>query len=286
MNGIINVLKPPHTTSSDAVVFLKKVLGVSKIGHMGTLDPGAAGVLLIGVGKSARLFPYLLNSKKFYRAIFRFSLSTDTIDSYGKIIGTNGYIPKEEAVLKALKGFVGEIMQRPPKYSAVNIDGKRAYDKARADEDFEINPKKVFIEKFDLVNRNGEFFEFDIVCGSGTYIRSLCFDLAELLKTKAYMASLIRMSSGNFKIEDSYSLDEIESIHKNSLMENILVKPEDALSFIEKINLEEKECFKLLNGVSVETGLQDGEYRVFTKDAFIGVAATTGGFIKMKTLLN
>lgn len=285
MNGIINVLKPPHMTSSDVVVSLKKILNFSKVGHMGTLDPGAAGVLLVGIGKSTRLFSYLLNSKKFYRATFRFSISTDTEDSYGKITGVSSIVPDKEAVLRALKGFTGEIMQCPPKYSAVNIGGRRAYDKARANEDFEIKPKKVFVEKFELISKSGEFFEFDIVCTSGTYIRSLCSDLALSLKTIAYMSSLIRMSSGNFIIQDAYSLDEIEVAYKNSEVDKILTKPQDAFNFMEKIIIDEKDCFKLSNGVPVKAGLADGNYKIFCKDQFLGIAKAAGGFLKIQTLL-
>ena len=283
MNGILNILKPPHMTSSDVVGKIKKIFNTKKVGHMGTLDPGAAGVLLIGIGKSTRLFSYLLNSTKIYRAIFRFSIATDTIDSYGKITHQDGIIPSYDDVLKALEGFRGQIMQRPPKYSAVNVGGRRAYDIARSGKNFELNKKQVTIKNFELKSHDNEYFEFDIECSSGTYIRSLCSDLAAKLDTYAYMSSLIRLACGNFKILDSVALDEIQNTEK--FLDAHLIAPKDALCNMEDFEVDSDVFFKLRNGIRVNLKKANGDYKLFCAEKFYGIVTVENDTVFFKTFL-
>jgi len=285
MNGILNILKPPHMTSSDVAVYLKKIFYPHKVGHMGTLDPNACGVLLMGVGKSVRLFDYLLQNKKKYRTTIRFQTSTDTGDACGKIIDKGGIVPTAKQIKDALIGLRGEILQTPPNYSAACVDGVRAYDLARRGVKFELKPKKVFIYSFELTDKFGDFFEFDIECSGGTYIRSLCTSLAASLNTCAYISSLIRLRCGNFDILNSITLPQVFECKEDGTLEKLLIPPEEALNFLEKINISSDEKFKILNGKKVECKTAGGNYRLFYKDEFLGVAKAENNCLKIKTHL-
>ena len=285
MNGILNILKPPHMTSNDAVVLLKKIFYPHKVGHMGTLDPNACGVLLIGVGKSVRLFDYLLQNKKNYRATFRFRTSTDTGDACGKITAKGGIIPTVDAVLDALLAFKGEIWQTPPNYSAANIGGARAYDLARKGVEFELKPKKVFIYSFEFLDKSDDFFEFDIECSGGTYIRSLCTELAKALNVNAYMSSLIRLRCGNFDINESITLPQVLKSKEDNALEKLLTPPFEVLSFLEKIEISAVEKFKILNGQKIEYKSPDNNYRIFCQGEFLGVAKMESNLLKIRTHL-
>ena len=285
MNGILNILKPPHMTSSDVVVLLKKIFYPHKVGHMGTLDPNACGVLLIGVGKSVRLFDYLLQNKKYYRAAFKFQTSTDTGDACGKIIATGGNVPTVNQIKDALLAFKGEIWQTPPNYSAVSVGGVRAYDLSRKGMEFELKPKRVFIHSFELTEKFGGFFEFDIECSGGTYIRSLCTDLAKALKANAYMASLIRMRCGNFDISQSVTLPRVLESKEEGALEALLTPPQLALNFLEKLEITSPEKFKILNGQKIEYKAPENNYRLFCEGEFLGIAKIEKNLLKLKTHL-
>ncbi|MEG1711176.1 MAG: tRNA pseudouridine(55) synthase TruB, partial [Clostridia bacterium] len=191
MNGFINCNKPSKMTSSDVVCRIKRLCKGNKIGHMGTLDPGAAGVLPIAIGKATRLFDFLTHKKKIYRARFTYGKTTDTLDSYGKLLQTSDIIPNKEQLENILGEFIGNIMQMPPLYSALKVNGAKAYDLARKNIDFELKARNVEVFNFTLNKQIAiDTFEFDIECGGGTYIRSLVRDTAEKLGTVGYMSSL------------------------------------------------------------------------------------------------
>ncbi|MCL1901170.1 MAG: tRNA pseudouridine(55) synthase TruB [Firmicutes bacterium] len=285
MNGILNILKPPHMTSSDVVVLLKKIFYPYKVGHMGTLDPNACGVLLIGIGKSVRLFDYLLQNKKKYRATFRLQASTDTGDACGKIISRGGEIPTDNQIKGALLPLNGEIMQTPPNYSAASVGGVRAYDLARRGVDFKLKPKKVFVYSFELTKKFGDFFEFDIECSGGTYIRSLCTELANSLNKNAYMSSLIRLACGNFDILNSLTLPQILKSKEEDTLEELLTPPEEALSFLEKIEISCSDKFKVLNGQKIEYKIADSNYKLFCQNIFLGIGKVEKNLLKIKTHL-
>jgi len=268
MNGFINVCKPVDMTASDVVVKIRRLTN-SKTGHFGTLDPGAAGVLPIGVGKGVKLFNFLIDKSKTYRTNFTFGVTTDTLDSYGKVIETNDFIPAIKDINLVLGSFLGEISQMPPQYSAKNVNGVRAYKLARKGETAELTPKKVTVTKFELIGQTDEkTFSFDIECGAGTYIRALARDLAQKLGTVAYMSSLIRLSSGAFNIENTYTLDEL-----TNNIEAKLLPLDYPLQSVEKIDFDTSYYKLLANGVKFSHPPFSGYKRIYCDNIFFGLAS-------------
>lgn len=213
MNGVINVLKPPGMTSSDVVVWLKKKLHTAKVGHIGTLDPGVTGVLPICVGKATRIAEYLSQQGKYYRAEITFGITTDTQDSYGKVLKTSQPFLKKDDILKTIPGFTGLVQQLPPMYSAVRHKGKHLYEYARQGVEIARVSRTVNISFIKLLSwLDGEYPQavLDIECSKGTYIRTLCHDLGEALGCGAFMSYLLRLRSGPFEIQESWTLEEIE----------------------------------------------------------------------------
>ena len=218
MNGFINVLKPVGATASDMVVCIKHILHEKKIGHLGTLDPGASGVLPVAVGLGTKLFDFLTDKTKKYRAFFTFGKTTDTLDSYGNIVVDNGAIPSANQLQAVLSGFTGEFEQVPPVYSAKSVGGVRAYKLARNGIQVELKPRKINIYNISFIaQKTDDTFVFDITCGGGTYIRSIVRDIADKLNTVGYMSGLIRLQSGCFDIEQAYTLDEIRSLKERCI---------------------------------------------------------------------
>ena len=215
MNGFFNVLKSTSMTSSDVVVKLRGILraqtGVRyKVGHLGTLDPGGSGVLPIAIGNAVKLFNYLIDKTKVYRAQFVFGTTTDTLDSYGRITANGPSVQDVDAVLCAASRLVGTYKQIPPMYSAKSVNGIRAYDLARRGETVDLPSRQVTVYRIDMVAHNGNRFDFDIECSGGTYVRAICRDLAAELGTVGYMSYIIRLRSGDFAIEDAHTLAEIQ----------------------------------------------------------------------------
>lgn len=213
MEGIINVLKPPGMTSSDVVVWMRRVLKVKKIGHTGTLDPGVAGVLPLCVGKGTRLAEYITEQGKAYRAEVTFGVTTDTQDAFGKKTHQTEPALKQDDLERVIPNFMGKLSQIPPMYSAVRKEGKHLYEYARQGLTIERTPREVFIYSLKLVKwYEGEFPRaiLDIQCSKGTYIRTICHDLGQVLGCGAHMSNLLRVRSGPFKIQESWTLEEIE----------------------------------------------------------------------------
>ena len=207
MIGFVNVNKPSGLGSSKVVSVLKKHFNIKKIGHMGTLDPLAEGVLPIAIGKATRMFDYMLEKNKTYIAQFTFGKTTDTLDSDGQVTETTTIIPTKNKILSILPKLIGRISQIPPQYSAKKVNGKCAYDFARNGEKVELSPKEIEIYDIKLLNQiNNTTFEFEIECSGGTYIRSIARDMADLLNSKAYMSKLIRTKSGKFELNNSFTL--------------------------------------------------------------------------------
>lgn len=211
--GFLNIYKPKGMTSFDVVAVLRKITQIKQIGHTGTLDPFAAGVLPVCIGKSTRLIEYLQDDKE-YLAIVQFGVETDTYDSEGQIITSGGKKVTEKDVKTALAAFEGEIEQIPPIYSAIKVKGKKLYEYARQGLDVEIKPRKVFISKIELEEFNFEKQQakITVACSKGTYIRSIAYDLGKKLECGAYLAELERTKAGNFLVADSVKLEEIQNI--------------------------------------------------------------------------
>lgn len=213
MEGIINVLKPPGMTSSDVVVWMRRILKIKKIGHTGTLDPGVAGVLPICVGKGTRLAEYITEQGKAYIAEVTFGVTTDTQDSYGKVTQEASPQLKRSDLERILPNFIGKVSQVPPMYSAVRKEGKHLYEYARKGISVERTPREVSIYRLNLEEwYDGEFPRaiLDIECSKGTYIRTISHDLGQALGCGAHMSYLVRVRSGPFKIQESWTLEEIE----------------------------------------------------------------------------
>ena len=282
MNGFINCCKPTGMTSSDVVSKIKRLFKGVKTGHMGTLDPGAAGVLPIALGKATRLFDFLTDKKKLYRGRFTFGVTTDTLDSYGKVLEREGRIPTQEEIKKVLYELTGRISQIPPAYSALSIGGVRAYDLARKNVEIELPTREVDVFSFELLRQTAEdTFEFDILCGGGTYIRSLARDLALKCGTVGYMSSLIRLSSGVFDIKESFTLEEIEENPEKAVL-----PVETVLDGLYRYDVPEKMVSKVLNGVHIPIEKEiEGLFTVYTGEELIGLAERREGKLYIKCFL-
>ena len=277
-SGFINVNKAEGKTSAQAVAAVRKTFKCP-CGHMGTLDPMATGVLPIGLGKATRLFDYLLDKTKVYRARFLFGESTDTLDTTGNVEETTDYIPSESEIRANLDKFVGKIDQIPPKYSAKCVDGKRGYALARRGVDFTLPAKTVEILSFSLVGKVSEKeYEFTIECKGGTYIRSLARDLGNACGSLAVMSGLIRTMSGKFSIENSVSVEELLQSNKP---EKYIIPADYAVDF-EKLYLEDCQAKKILDGVYEDYGFSDGVYRVYNSDKFWGIGESQQGVLRIK----
>ena len=211
MNGVINIYKPKGMTSHDVVSKIRKISGIKKVGHTGTLDPDAKGVLPICIGKATKLADMLTFSDKRYTALLRLGVVTDTQDLTGNVLFEREVSVTKEEFLNATKKFVGEIEQIPPMYSAVKIGGKKLYELARKGIEVERKPRKITIYGINVLSFDGKDAKLDISCSKGTYIRTLCHDIGDLLGCGGCMAELVRTQSSIFKAEDAVSLDELTS---------------------------------------------------------------------------
>lgn len=276
MTGLINLYKPKGITSSNAVIKVKKILSTKAVGHMGTLDPQGEGVLILGVGKATRLFDYFLSKDKVYEADFTFGYETDTLDGDGKILYNGGNIPLTEQIEEAIGKFIGKLEQIPPLYSAKKLNGRKAYDMARNGDIFTLAPCSVEVYSFDLIGRTEDTIRVKIHCSSGTYIRSLCRDLAHLLGAYATMTAIKRVRCGNFDISDSVRIDELS-------LKNV-IGVEDSLPELSKIILPEEQYKKISNGVPIEYD-RTGKFLVFCRGELFGIGEAKDGFLKISTYL-
>lgn len=245
MFGFLNVYKPKGMTSHDVVAKLRRVTKIRQIGHAGTLDPFAEGVLPICIGKATRLIEYLSDDKE-YIATVQFGSNTDTYDLEGEITATFDKKITQSDVEKMLKNFEGEISQLPPIYSAIKVNGKKLYDYAREGKDVEIHPRRVFISKIELVkfDYEGQTAEILVACSKGTYIRSIAYDLGQKLSCGGHLVKLIRSKAGKFLKENSIHLAEIQTYE---FVSKKLINPLDMLD-LKTLNITEEEHKKVLQG--------------------------------------
>lgn len=276
MTGFVNVFKPEGVGSTKAVGRVK-YLTKTPCGHMGTLDPLACGVLPVGVGNAARLFDYFLQKEKRYSARFVFGATTDTLDREGAVV-RGGRIPDAQEVEAALPAFAGEIMQTPPRFSAVSVNGRRGYALARSGAAFEPSAKRVRISSFTLTGQTApDEFAFEIVCGGGTYIRSLARDLAAALGTQGYMSYLQRTASGPFTVQTAVPFDELTA-------ENIasyLIPTDSVLPFPVLEGADER----IFDGVGVSVECADGQYKLYRGGEFYGIARVEAGIARAEKKL-
>lgn len=277
MNGVINLFKPRGMTSHDAVNILRKILKTKKIGHTGTLDPNASGVLPLCIGKGTRIAEYLLDSDKEYVGELTLGYRTDTQDIDGKIISSsNNKIVNEEDIIGAMSRYTGDISQLPPMYSALKHKGKKLYELAREGKTVERTPRNIKIYEQKILNiEECRKIIFYTKCSRGTYIRTLCDDIGLDLGTFGYMSYLLRVGVGSFKIENSYSIEYIKTLNSEEISK-IIIPMDKALSHLEMFTVPENFYDKLVNGVILEINLIDDSkvdklLRVYCKDIFIGI---------------
>ena len=254
----------------------------------------ATGVLPVCIGKATRIIEYYDKDTKSYHASMKLGITTDTLDITGKVLETAGYSKvSEKDVREAFKAYTGHVMQIPPKYSALKIDGRRAYDLAREGRDFEIRPREIIIyensvTKIDLAS--GEI-EFDVTCSKGTYIRTICDDIGRGLGCGAVMTALTRTASGYFRIEDSYTIEEI--MEEADPLNNMLIPADITLEKLGKIVLNDNRITAFMNGNSswsngfriTETSSFDNMYRVYGNNSFLGVAEIENGSLVPKKVI-
>lgn len=277
--GFVNILKPTGMTSSDVVCKVKKILQTKKVGHLGTLDPAASGVLPISIGKATKFFDYFLNKDKEYFAIVQFGVETDTLDSFGKVVSRKDKLIKISQIKAILGDFLGNISQIPPKYSAVKINGEKACDLARKDISFEIKPRIINIKNIEVIEELSENrFLFKVNCSAGTYIRTLFSDIAKKLNTVSTTPVIIRSKSGRFGLDSAITLEELE----NSKDVLSITKTFNDYSFF---SVNDNVAKKLINGVNVLANeledVPDGEeFFLENKDKLIGLYKVENNVLK------
>ena len=283
MDGIIVINKEKDYTSHDVVAKLKKKLNISKVGHTGTLDPNATGVLPILIGKGTKFSKYLINHDKTYKAQIELGKKTDTADVEGNVIEEKPvdteYI--KQNLVQVLESFVGKQEQIPPMYSAIKKNGKKLYEYARKGEKIEVEPRKIEIYKIELVKYNEKNIEFIVSCSKGTYIRSLCEDIAEKLNTVGYMKNLERLQVGEFNIEKSVLIDDVNTEN----IEKYLYTLEDILKDTPNLNLNPKKLKLFLNGVQLTVKEAEGLYKIYVNNKFIGTGTVKKNLLKRDIII-
>lgn len=272
MDGFINVLKPTGLSSHDVVDIVRRIFKQKRVGHAGTLDPAAAGILPVALGRAARLVEYMEGADKSYRAEIAFGYATDTGDVYGDVIESIPCpaLPLEEELRRVMGQFVGEIEQTPPAYSAIKVGGQRAYDLVRQGAAVEIPTRTVRIDRLELVHADAAHARIlvDVDCAKGTYIRSLCTDIGATLGLPATMRFLLRTRVGGFVLADSYTLEELAEVRETSLC-----APDTALD-LPVYELAPQRVKAFYSGLSTSERrmeLAEGCYRVYAEGVFLGI---------------
>ena len=276
MDGIILIDKQKEYTSHDVVAIVKR-LSKAKVGHTGTLDPLATGVLPLLIGNATKISKYLINHDKTYIAELKLGIKTDTADSEGKIVEERK-VPEftEEQVKSVLNSIIGRQKQVPPMYSAIKVNGKKLYEYARKGQTIEIKPREIEIYGIELLNINNNEITFRVHCSKGTYIRTLCENIAEKLETVGYMKDLKRIEVGEFNIKNAITLKELES-----KKEKAVISIEDFLKDKNIITLNIKKLNLFLNGVNLKVEQVDGVYRIYNeKSEFIGTGTIKNNILK------
>ena len=291
MDGIIIIDKEKNVTSHDVVKKVKKLLN-DKVGHTGTLDPNATGVLPILVGQGTKVSKYLINHDKAYEAVLKLGEKRDTADIEGNVIEkreVNKEVFNKSVIEQTLKQFIGKQKQIPPMYSAIKINGKKLYEYARKGQKVEIEPRNIEIYDIHLVKVDIENKEitFQVKCSKGTYIRTLCEEIAEKLNTVGYMKELKRLQVGEFYLKDAIKIEELEeNLNHKEFMDKHFITIENYFSKYPELMLEDKKISLLLNGVQLTCKQKDGIYRIYNQShQFIGLAILKEELLKRKIMI-
>ncbi|WP_024833918.1 tRNA pseudouridine(55) synthase TruB [Ruminiclostridium josui] len=290
MNGILNVLKPAGMTSFDVIGCMRKITGQKKIGHAGTLDPSAVGVLPLCIGNATKALEFMIDKDKVYRAELTLGISTDTQDSSGIVLDSFPVEVNDDEIKKTIMSFVGAIQQLPPMYSAIKIGGKKLYELARQGQTIEREARTIEIYNIDLIRiwddcvtfeTEGVAKEFtvkkvlfDVHCSKGTYIRTLCNDIGEKLGCGGHMSFLVRKRAGQYDLDNALTIEEVVHLSETKSLEGYLLPVEKIFEEYDSINLNKEELFKYNNGVWLEVGRNKYKktfYRVYDNNNFLGL---------------
>ena len=291
MNGIIIIYKPKGWTSHDIVAKVKKITG-EKVGHTGTLDPLATGVLPLLIGKGTLCSKYLMNHNKTYKVLLKLGIKKSTGDEEGDTLQqevVDEELLDEKKIKTILESFLGEQEQIPPIYSAIKVKGKKLYEYARKGQEVKVEPRKINIYDIQLleIDKENKEIQFKVSCSKGTYIRSLCEDISQALGTVGYMKELERTKVGDFMIEQSIPIDDLISISKSdkSKIEEKIIGVEELFNNLENIELNERKLQLFLNGVKLSFNLKDGIYKIYSNQQFIGIGIVKDKFLKRDIVL-
>lgn len=253
MDGIFNIYKEKGFTSHDVVAIVRRTIHMKKVGHTGTLDPDAEGVLPVCVGKATKLSDVIMDGRKSYRAMLRLGITTTTEDASGEVLETKEVDFDEQKIREIAASFIGRLEQVPPMYSAVKVNGKKLYELAR--EGKEIERKSRTIEVYDIRIRRflpPDRVEMDIDCSKGTYIRTLCADIGKALGCGGHMAELLRTATGTFSLENAVRLSDLQALAEEGRTEEVLLTMEDALRNYPKVRVAEGATKLLYNGGKIQ----------------------------------
>ncbi len=276
MTGILNVYKPKGKTSHNVVSFVRKKLNMKRVGHTGTLDPMATGVLPVLVGNATKLSDIIMADEKKYTARVTLGIKTDTEDITGEILEKKEVNVTIDDIIATAQSFLGEIEQIPPMYSAIKVDGQKLYQLARKGVEIERKARKITIYSIDIYDFDGTTFTMDVHCGKGTYIRSLCRDIGDALGCGAAMAELERTMSGVFKKENAYTFEQIEEAVNSGKIEELIMAPDEVLTDFVRIDAAEETAAKIKNGIRLrpqQLGIKeysdDQLFRIYQEDELI-----------------
>lgn len=281
MNGILNVLKPAGMTSFDVIAVARKISHQKKIGHTGTLDPSAVGVLPICLGNATKAIEFIIDKDKSYRAELTLGIATDTQDSSGKVISSHSVDASEKEIIDACKSFIGDITQVPPMYSAIKIGGKKLYEIARQGETIERQPRNITIydinviriwDENTIIKDDEQCVEyitkkvmFDVHCSKGTYIRTLCNDIGEKLGCGGHMSFLVRTRAGIYDINSALTLEEIKTLAENNTLSSRLISVETLFEKYDKVLLSQVDTAKYNNGAWIKVKFDKGNEKVIKR---------------------
>lgn len=289
-NYWINIDKPYGITSSKVVSIVKKLTKAKKVGHGGTLDPFASGVLPVAINYATKSCNYILDSDKKYYFEISWGELRNTDDIEGIVVQTSNNRPTNLEITNILSHFIGEIEQVPSKFSAIKINGQKAYDLARKNEDFTLNARKIFIRKISLIFNNQQKAGFEVECSKGTYVRSLCRDISIKLNSCGYVSKLVRLRAGIFDINQTISLAKLKNIDNFVAIDDSIVKLRDVLNFMAEIAINDDLTLKVKNGQSVliqEENLADGSLvKIINNDELIGIGQVINNQLKPINIFN
>lgn len=277
-DGLILIDKHMGLSSYDVIRALKKLMKIKRIGHTGTLDPQAEGLLIVLLNRGTKLAPMLESMNKLYEVCMVLGFETDTNDLAGRVTERSEHIVNEIEIEKVLKGFKGKQYQIPPKYSALKIEGQRAYDLANRGIEFSMDPREVEIEHIELKEINKNYIFFKTKVSKGTYIRSLVKDVGRKLETYATAVYIKRNTIDSFSIDNAFKLEEIENMYKKKDF-RFIINIEDIFNF-PILNLTDEEYFIFKNGQSSKREDKNGHYKIYFKDEFKGFGKVTDNILK------